>query len=170
MRDQAAGLTTILRLLHDGAQHVELWLALARLESYEQAQKVLNRARKAVPTDASIWFAAAKLREAHGLEEVDARLQAGGADAQVRLGCLSSRHRGCLLACCCCSCLAYPHGILHSPVCCGVKPAPVSHINDEVDCKMHARSLRRPKSSSWQAAGSCAAADWWTSRVGAYVL
>ena len=46
------------------AQHVELWLALARLESYENARKVLNKARQAVPTDASIWITAAKLEEA----------------------------------------------------------------------------------------------------------
>ena len=46
------------------AQHVELWLALARLESYAAARVVLNRARQAVPTDASIWITAAKLEEA----------------------------------------------------------------------------------------------------------
>jgi hypothetical protein len=43
---------------------VELWLALARLESYASARVVLNRARQAVPTDASIWITAAKLEEA----------------------------------------------------------------------------------------------------------
>lgn len=47
-----------------GVQHVELWLALARLESYENARKVLNKARQAIPTDASIWITAAKLEEA----------------------------------------------------------------------------------------------------------
>ena len=47
-----------------GAQHVELWLALARLESYANARVVLNKARQAVPTDASIWITAAKLEEA----------------------------------------------------------------------------------------------------------
>jgi len=46
-------------------QHVELWLALARLETREGARKVLNKARLAVPTDASIWITAAKLEEAH---------------------------------------------------------------------------------------------------------
>ena len=45
-------------------QHVELWLALARLESYENARKVLNKARQAIPTDASIWITASKLEEA----------------------------------------------------------------------------------------------------------
>jgi len=38
-------------------------LALARLETYENAQKVLNKARKALPAERSIWIAAAKLEE-----------------------------------------------------------------------------------------------------------
>jgi pre-mRNA-processing factor 6 len=42
---------------------VELWLALARLETAENAQKVLNKARKAVPTSFEIWIAAARLQE-----------------------------------------------------------------------------------------------------------
>ena len=37
-------------------QHVELWLALARLETYENARKVLNKARQAVPTSAEVWI------------------------------------------------------------------------------------------------------------------
>ncbi|KAL4874173.1 hypothetical protein BDV12DRAFT_3298 [Aspergillus spectabilis] len=45
---------------------VELWLALARLESPENAQKVLNAARKAVPTSHEIWIAAARLQEQMG--------------------------------------------------------------------------------------------------------
>lgn len=47
-------------------QHVELWLALAKLETYENAKKVLNKARQAVPTDTSVWVTAAKLEEAQG--------------------------------------------------------------------------------------------------------
>jgi pre-mRNA-processing factor 6 len=47
-------------------QHVELWLAFARLERVENARAILNKAREKVPTDASIWFTAAKLEEAHG--------------------------------------------------------------------------------------------------------
>ena len=43
------------------AQHVDLWLALARLSSYENARKVLNRARQAIPTERAIWITAAKL-------------------------------------------------------------------------------------------------------------
>ena len=45
------------------SQHVELWLAFARLETYEAARKILNRARQTIPTDASIWITAAKLEE-----------------------------------------------------------------------------------------------------------
>ncbi|KAF9519699.1 hypothetical protein BS47DRAFT_1375004 [Hydnum rufescens UP504] len=42
---------------------IELWLALARLETPENARKVLNKARKAVPTSHEIWIAAARLVE-----------------------------------------------------------------------------------------------------------
>jgi pre-mRNA-processing factor 6 len=45
---------------------VELWLALARLESAENAQKILNKARKAIPTSHEIWIAAARLQEQTG--------------------------------------------------------------------------------------------------------
>lgn len=44
---------------------VELWLALARLENYENARRVLNKARENIPTDRQIWINAAKLEEAH---------------------------------------------------------------------------------------------------------
>jgi pre-mRNA-processing factor 6 len=42
---------------------VELWLALARLETHEKAKGVLNKARKAVPTSHKIWIAAGRLIE-----------------------------------------------------------------------------------------------------------
>lgn len=42
---------------------VELWLALARLETPEKAKAVLNKARKAVPTSHEIWIAAGRLLE-----------------------------------------------------------------------------------------------------------
>ena len=45
---------------------VELWLALARLESSDNAQKVLNKARKAIPSSHEIWIAAARLQEQMG--------------------------------------------------------------------------------------------------------
>lgn len=48
---------------------VELWLALARLETPENAQKVLNAARKAVPTSHEVWIAAARLQEQMGTSE-----------------------------------------------------------------------------------------------------
>lgn len=48
---------------------VELWLALARLETPENAQKVLNAARKAVPTSHEVWIAASRLQEQMGTFE-----------------------------------------------------------------------------------------------------
>ncbi|KAJ3333929.1 Pre-mRNA-processing factor 6 [Blyttiomyces sp. JEL0837] len=45
---------------------VELWLALARLESYENARKVINKARQAIPTSHEVWLAAAKLEDQKG--------------------------------------------------------------------------------------------------------
>ena len=42
---------------------VELWLALARLETYANAEKIMNKARKANPNSYEIWVAAAKLQE-----------------------------------------------------------------------------------------------------------
>lgn len=71
-------------------QSVELWLALARLETPEKAKAVLNKARKAVPTSHEIWIAAGRLleQEAHvagksdqqrnkELEVVDKTIEAG---------------------------------------------------------------------------------------------
>jgi pre-mRNA-processing factor 6 len=46
-------------------QSVELWLALSRLETYENARKVLNKARENCPTERQIWIMAAKLEEAN---------------------------------------------------------------------------------------------------------
>lgn len=45
---------------------VELWLALARLETPDNAQKVLNKARMAVPTSHEVWIAATRLQEQLG--------------------------------------------------------------------------------------------------------
>jgi pre-mRNA-processing factor 6 len=47
---------------------IELWMALARLQTYREAQSTLNKARKALPLEKSIWMAAAKLEESqnHG--------------------------------------------------------------------------------------------------------
>ena len=41
-------------------------MALARLETYENARRVLNKAREHIPTDRQIWIMAAKLEEANG--------------------------------------------------------------------------------------------------------
>ena len=40
-------------------------MALARLENYSNARKVLNKARENIPTDRQVWISAAKLEEAH---------------------------------------------------------------------------------------------------------
>lgn len=39
---------------------------MARLETYENARRVLNKARENIPTDRHIWITAAKLEEANG--------------------------------------------------------------------------------------------------------
>ena len=44
-------------------QSVELWLALAHLETPKQAKPMLNKARKADPTSHEIWIAAGRLLE-----------------------------------------------------------------------------------------------------------
>jgi len=41
-----------------------MWLALAKLESYQEARKVLNAASNANPHSVQIYIAAAKLEEA----------------------------------------------------------------------------------------------------------
>lgn len=45
---------------------VDFWIALARLESRENARRILNKARQANPLSVDIWLAAARLEEAHG--------------------------------------------------------------------------------------------------------
>ncbi|KHJ91194.1 tetratricopeptide repeat protein [Oesophagostomum dentatum] len=52
----------------------ELWLALARLETYENARKVLNKAREHIPTDRQIWLCAARLEETRGQKEMVDRI------------------------------------------------------------------------------------------------
>ena len=42
---------------------LEIWLALAKLEDYEKAKVVLNKARQSLPQEHSIWIHAAKLEE-----------------------------------------------------------------------------------------------------------
>lgn len=43
-------------------------------QTYDNAKKVLNRARQALPTDRSIWLAAAKLEEAQGHEGMPTKI------------------------------------------------------------------------------------------------
>ena len=46
-------------------QHVDLWLALARLETHANARVVLNRDGERTE-EPQVWIAAAKLEEANG--------------------------------------------------------------------------------------------------------
>eukprot|EP01118_Nematostelium_gracile_P005397 TRINITY_DN1709_c0_g1_i2.p1 TRINITY_DN1709_c0_g1~~TRINITY_DN1709_c0_g1_i2.p1 ORF type:complete len:505 (+),score=129.94 TRINITY_DN1709_c0_g1_i2:345-1859(+) len=46
-----------------------MWLALANLETYQNAKKVLNKARQTLPAETQIWITAAKLEEANGETE-----------------------------------------------------------------------------------------------------
>jgi len=49
---------------------LDMWLQLAKLETYENSKKVLNRARKVLPTEPSIWIHAAMLSESTGERDV----------------------------------------------------------------------------------------------------
>lgn len=50
----------------------DLWLALAKLQSYEKAKDVLNKARAALPTEPVIWITAVMLEEAQGkVKDID---------------------------------------------------------------------------------------------------
>lgn len=49
-------------------------MALARLETYENARKVLNKARENIPTDRQIWISAARLEETRGQSEMVNRI------------------------------------------------------------------------------------------------
>ncbi len=41
-------------------RNVDLWLALARLETYDNARSVVKKARREIPTELSFWITAAK--------------------------------------------------------------------------------------------------------------
>jgi len=43
-----------------------MWIELAKLESYENAKLILNRARQSLPLEHSIWIHAAMLEESEG--------------------------------------------------------------------------------------------------------
>ena len=55
-------------------QYLISFLALARLETYENARKVLNKAREHIPTDRLIWITAAKLEEANGNSQMVSKI------------------------------------------------------------------------------------------------
>lgn len=47
----------------------DLWLTYAKLSDYQAAQKILNEARRAIPTSVPIWIAAAELAESMGAQD-----------------------------------------------------------------------------------------------------
>jgi len=65
---------------------VELWLALARVETPDKATAVLNKARKTIPTSHEIWIAAARLLEQEGKNEQVESIMANGVAALARKG------------------------------------------------------------------------------------
>eukprot|EP00802_Teleaulax_amphioxeia_P004698 Tamp_04702.p1 GENE.Tamp_04702~~Tamp_04702.p1 ORF type:complete len:750 (-),score=187.85 Tamp_04702:197-2446(-) len=67
LEEKDAARVLLTRAVEDGCcpLSVDLWLALARLEEYQEARKVLNNARKKLPSEPQIWFTAAKLEEAN---------------------------------------------------------------------------------------------------------
>lgn len=57
-----------------GMQHLELWLALLKLESYHTGRLVLNNARQRFFTAPAIWITTAKHEEAHGNIDIVAKI------------------------------------------------------------------------------------------------
>jgi pre-mRNA-processing factor 6 len=76
-----------------------LWLALAKVEDYKNAQKVLNKARKCNPLSLAIWISAARLEEAqaqvdsstHGLGDRVENILSKGRDILRKNGANISR-------------------------------------------------------------------------------
>ena len=65
--DETAARAMLTRAVEDGCcpLSVDLWLALAQLQPYEEARATLTRAREKLPSEPSIWLTAAKLEEAN---------------------------------------------------------------------------------------------------------
>lgn len=80
---------------------VELWLALARLETPEKAKAVLNKARKAIPTSHEIWIAAGRLLEqeagAEGKTEAQRNKELEAVDKAIEAGVRELRRHQVLL-------------------------------------------------------------------------
>eukprot|EP01063_Lacrimia_lanifica_P036111 TRINITY_DN7076_c2_g1_i1.p1 TRINITY_DN7076_c2_g1~~TRINITY_DN7076_c2_g1_i1.p1 ORF type:complete len:951 (+),score=426.77 TRINITY_DN7076_c2_g1_i1:62-2854(+) len=63
------GAKTLLRCAVECVDRAELWLTLAKLESYENARAVLTTATQRHRTDPAVWVAAAQLEESVGKTE-----------------------------------------------------------------------------------------------------
>ncbi|TIB73106.1 hypothetical protein E3Q23_03114 [Wallemia mellicola] len=73
---------------------VELWLALARLETPDNAKKIINKARKTIPTSHEIWIAASRLQEQIGASSNDIdKLMNNGVGSLRSAGALLSREQ-----------------------------------------------------------------------------
>lgn len=73
---------------------VELWLALARLETPDNAKKIINKARKTIPTSHEIWIAASRLQEQIGASSNDIdKLMNNGVGSLKSAGALLSREQ-----------------------------------------------------------------------------
>jgi len=80
LEQESSGALLLLQLATEKVPHcVDFWLALAKLETYQEAKKVLNQARRALPTELAIWITAAKLEESHAekREVIDKIIQNG---------------------------------------------------------------------------------------------
>ncbi|MCI35555.1 pre-mRNA-processing factor 6-like, partial [Trifolium medium] len=64
---------------------------LARLETYDNAKKVLNRARERLPKEPAIWITAAKLEEANGNTSMIGKIIERGIRALQREGVVIDR-------------------------------------------------------------------------------
>ncbi|KAH7058807.1 PRP1 splicing factor, N-terminal-domain-containing protein [Macrophomina phaseolina] len=70
---------------------IQLWLALAKLETPEQAQVVLNRARKANPTSTAIWIQASYLQEQIGKADMALKVMERAVKSLAKEGAMLKR-------------------------------------------------------------------------------
>jgi len=75
--DKKSILSKAVKCLSKGdVEAVQMWLDFANVCTYHEARKVLNDARKAIPTSPEIWVAAAKLEENNGNEKMPQKMLA----------------------------------------------------------------------------------------------
>ena len=67
-------------------QHLELWLALAKVESYHTGRMVLKNARQRFPTAPAICITAAKREEAEGNTDIVSKIVNQGIRSLIASG------------------------------------------------------------------------------------